>query len=159
MIGLKPDYSAEVTVQVDPGETKVLTVPIQAVVGTADMGANRKVYVMEDGQPQEREVELGVFNDKKVEVRSGLKEGDVVVINPKAILGDKARGVRDEGDPSGRGAGKGPGGPGGGKPGGQGAGGGGKPGGQNGPGGGTLPGSGGPGGGGTKPPGGGGGKP
>lgn len=159
--GLKPDYSAEVTIQVDPGEEKVLTVPIQAVVGTADMGSNRKVFVLENNQPAEREVELGVFNDKKVEVKKGLSEGDVVVTNPKAILGDKARGVREEGDPSGRGAGKGPTGGGGGRPsggpsggnrpGGGGQGGGGQSGGgPQGPGGGGAP-KGGPGGGGGRP--------
>lgn len=123
--GLKPDYSAEVTIQVDAGEAKVLTVPLQAVVGTSEMGGARKVYVIENSQPVEREVELGIFNDKKVEVKKGLSEGDVVVLNPKAILGEKARGVREEGDPSGRGAGKAPAG-GGGRPG-AGAGGGGKP--------------------------------
>lgn len=160
--GLKPDYSAEVTIQVDPGETKVLTVPLQSIVGTADMGPVRKVYVMENNQPVEREVELGVFNDKKVEVKKGLSEGDVVVTNPKAILGDKARGVREEGDPSGRGAGKGPQGGGGGKPGagGGGTGGGGKPGGGAGaPGGPPQGGGGAPGGGGGARPGGGGGRP
>lgn len=156
VVGLKPDYSAEVTIKVDPGDTKVLTVPLQAVVGTADMGSARKVFVMENGQPEEREVELGIFNDKMVEVKNGLKEGEVVVINPKALLGDKAKGVRDEGDPTGRGAGKGPGG-GGQRPGGGGQGGaGGKPGGAGGaPGGGQ---GGQPGGGGApKGPGGGGG--
>lgn len=104
--GLMPDMSAEVTIHVDAATEKVLTVPLQAVVGGADLGNTRKVYVMVGGQPQEREVELGTFNDKKVEVRKGLEEGDVVVLNPKAILGEKAKGIREEGDPSGRGAGK-----------------------------------------------------
>jgi HlyD family secretion protein len=145
--GLKPDYSAEVTIHVDAGEAKVLTVPLQAVVGSSDMGTTRKVYVLENGVPAEREVELGVFNEKKVEVKKGLSEGEVVVLNPKAILGDKARGVREEGDPTGRGAGKAPGagggrgGPGGGG-GGPGGAGGGRPGGGQG---GGAPGGGGPG--------------
>ncbi len=158
--GLKPDYSAEVTIQVDPGEAKVLTVPLQAVVGSSDMGTPRKVYVLDNGQPVEREVELGIFNDKKVEVKKGLSEGDVVVINPKAILGDKAKGIREEGDPSGRGAGKAPAG-GGARPGagggGAGAGGGAKPGG--GAGGPPAAGGGGGAGGGGKGAAGGGGKP
>ena len=38
LAGLKPDMSAEVTIQVDPAEQKVLTVPIQAVVGGAESG-------------------------------------------------------------------------------------------------------------------------
>ena len=117
--GLKPDMSAEVTVHVDQAEKKVLTVPMQAVVGGADMGPQRKVFVLVNGKPEEREVLLGTFNDKKVEVKEGLSEGDEVVLNPKAVLGDKAKGTREEGDPSGRGAGKGmPGGAGKGKAGG-----------------------------------------
>ncbi len=112
--GLKPDMSAEVNIQVEASEIKVLTVPIQAVVGRADMGSKRKVYVLEGGQTTERDIELGSFNDKKVEVKSGLNEGDVVVLNPKAILGEKAAGIREEGDPSGRGNGKSGGMPGGG---------------------------------------------
>ena len=106
LAGLKPDMSAEVTIQVDPAEQKVLTVPIQAVVGGAESGPNRKIFVLENGQPVEREIELGLFNDKKVEVKVGLKEGDIVVLNPKVIIGDKAK-TRDEGDPSGRGGSKG----------------------------------------------------
>lgn len=105
--GLMPDMSAEVTIHIDSALEKVLTVPMQAVVGGTELGQKRKVYVMEYGQPQEREVTLGSFNDKVVEVKEGIKEGEVVVLNPKAILGDKAKGVREEGDPSGRGAGRG----------------------------------------------------
>jgi multidrug efflux pump subunit AcrA (membrane-fusion protein) len=107
VFGLRPDMSAEVTIQVDNQKEKVLTVPIQAIVGTSEQGSTRKVYVMENGEPVEREVKLGTSNDRKAEVRSGLKEGEQVVLNPRAILGDKAKGVRDEGDASGRGAGKG----------------------------------------------------
>jgi HlyD family secretion protein len=105
--GLMPDMSAEVTIHVDAAPEKVLTIPMQAVIGGADMGSKRKVFVLAGGQPQEREVTLGTFNDKKVEVRDGLSEGDVVVINPKVLLGDKAKGTREEGDASGRGAGGG----------------------------------------------------
>jgi HlyD family secretion protein len=92
---LKPDMSAEVTIQVDPAETKVLTVPIQAIVGGADLGPKRKLFVIEGGNPIEKEVTLGLFNDKMVEVKDGLSAGDQVVLNPKAILGDKAK-TRDE---------------------------------------------------------------
>ncbi len=106
LAGLKPDMSAEVTIQVDPAEQKVLTVPIQAVVGGAESGPKRKIFVLQEGQPVEREIVLGLFNDKKVEVKEGLKEGDVIVLNPKVIIGDKAK-TRDEGDPSGRGGSKG----------------------------------------------------
>ena len=86
---------------------KVLTVPMQAVVGGADMGPKRKVFVMVNGSRWSGRWNSAAFNDKKVEVKKGLSEGDVVVLNPKVILGDKAKGTREEGDPSGRGAAKG----------------------------------------------------
>ncbi len=106
VFGLRPDMSAEVTIQVDNQREKVLTIPIQAIVGTSEQGSTRKVYVMVNGEPVERDIKLGTSNDRKSEVKEGLKEGEQVVLNPRAILGDKAKGVRDEGDASGRGAGK-----------------------------------------------------
>jgi len=104
--GLKPDMSAEVNIQVATATEKVLAVPIQAVLGGAEAGASRAVYVLDaGGQPKSRDIKLGVFNDRMVEVKSGLAEGDLVVLNPKVIVGDAVR-VRAEGDPTGRGTGK-----------------------------------------------------
>ena len=102
--GLKPDMSAEVMIQTEPATEKVLAVPIQAVLGGAEAGGTREVYVLDaSNQPQKRTVKLGAYNDRMVAVKEGVAEGEVVVLNPKAILGDKAR-VREEGDPTGRGA-------------------------------------------------------
>jgi multidrug efflux pump subunit AcrA (membrane-fusion protein) len=116
--GLKPDMSAEVTIQVDPPSEAMLTVPLQAVFGGAEDGAKRKVFVMTPTGAQERDVTLGLFNEKMVEVKQGLVEGDQVVLNPKVILGDKVK-THDEtvNTPSGRrgGPGMGKGGKGGGK--------------------------------------------
>lgn len=89
--GLKPDMNAEVTIHIENSNEPVLAVPIQAVVGGADWGPRRVVYVMTPNGPQERDVQLGKFNDKMIEVISGLNEGDQVVINPKAILGDQVK--------------------------------------------------------------------
>jgi HlyD family secretion protein len=93
--GLKPDMSAEVTIEVDPPKEPVLCVPLQAVVGGAEGGDTRRVYVMTAAGPVERKVDLGLFNDKMVEVRSGVLEGEQVILNPKLVLGDKAK-TRDE---------------------------------------------------------------
>ena len=41
--------------------------------------------------PEEREIQIGLSNEKMAEVQSGLQEGDQVVVNPKAILGDSAK--------------------------------------------------------------------
>ena len=108
--GLRPDMSAEVTIQIDPPKEPVLCVPIQAVVGGAEIGPKRKLYVMTPNGPQEKEVTLGLFNDKMVEVRDGLKEGDDVILNPKVLLGNSVK-TREEAAP----AQAGPRGPGGGK--------------------------------------------
>lgn len=101
--GLKPDMSAEVTIQVDPPQEPVLAVPLQAVVGGAEVGPKRRLFVVGTFGPVEREVTLGAFNDKMVEVRDGLAEGDVVVLNPKVLLGDSKAKTRDEAEPPSRG--------------------------------------------------------
>jgi multidrug efflux pump subunit AcrA (membrane-fusion protein) len=92
--GLKPDMTAEVTIHVD-GVQNVLTVPIQAVIGGAEMGAKRKLFVKAGNAYEEKEVTLGLYNDKMVEVREGLNEGDEIVINPKVLLGDNKTKTRD----------------------------------------------------------------
>ncbi len=121
--GLKPDMSAEVTIHIESAGEHVLTVPLQAVLGGAELGRVRKVFVMEGDAAKERDITIGLANEKVVEVKEGLKEGEQIVLNPKALLGDKAktrqvidneRGGQD-GESKGKGKGKGKGGPGGGR--------------------------------------------
>jgi HlyD family secretion protein len=104
--GLKPDMNAEVTIHIDDATEPVLAVPIQSVVGGAESGPKRTVWVMASGTPVEREVQLGKFNDAMIEVLGGLEEGDEVVVNPKALAGDKAK-VREENGNGGRPKGEG----------------------------------------------------
>jgi HlyD family secretion protein len=125
--GLKPGMSAEVTITVADALEHVLTVPLQAIIGAAEMGSTRKCFVITANGPEEREIVVGMSNDKDAEVKSGLKEGEEVVTNPKAIVGDKVKtreageysnknGGGPDGNGKGRGKGpegKGPGGPGG----------------------------------------------
>jgi multidrug efflux pump subunit AcrA (membrane-fusion protein) len=110
--GLKPDMTAEVSIHVD-GTEDVLTVPLQSVVGGAEMGAKRKVFVKHGTGYEEKDVTLGLYNEKMVEVKDGLAEGDEVVINPKVLLGDSKQKTRDGGAAPGEGAGNGKGGEGG----------------------------------------------
>lgn len=91
MEGLKPGMSAEVTIAIDKAAENVLTVPVHAIVGSAEMGAQRKCFVLTDEGPQERDIVLGLSNDRMAEVRSGIKEGDRVVMNPKALLSADAK--------------------------------------------------------------------
>jgi hypothetical protein len=87
---LKPGMSAEVTILADESPREVLVIPIQSVVGNVAMGANRKCYVLDSGgEPRERDITVGMSNDKLVEVKSGLEEGDKVVLNPRSLLPEK----------------------------------------------------------------------
>ncbi len=55
-----------------------LTVPSIAVI--PELGG-KKVFVFEDGAAQPRTVETGIRSESVVQVTSGLKEGDVVIIS------------------------------------------------------------------------------
>jgi len=87
--GLKPDMSAEVTIYADESPNKILVVPIQAVLGTISSGASRKCYVVgKDGQPKLRDIVVGMSNEREVEVKSGLEEGERVVENPQKLISE-----------------------------------------------------------------------
>jgi RND family efflux transporter MFP subunit len=143
MEGLKPGMSAEVTITADESREPVLLVPVQSVVGAISMGAERYCFVVgPDGRTEMRDIVCGMSNERVVEVKSGLKEGEKVALNPRPLLpegselrpgkvhakdeagssegGEKKQWKKGEGGPKGPGAapgaGKGPaaGGPGGG---------------------------------------------
>jgi hypothetical protein len=83
---------AGVTIFRDNQVEQALTVPLQAIFGSAELGKKRKCFVKNDeGIPEERDIEIGLSNDKMAEVRAGLKVGDEVVLNPRALLGDKVK--------------------------------------------------------------------
>lgn len=85
--GLKPGMSAEVTITADESSAPVLVVPVQSVVGTISTGADRKCFVVgANGQVEERAIVVGMSNERLVEVKSGLHEGEVVVQNPQPFI-------------------------------------------------------------------------
>jgi RND family efflux transporter MFP subunit len=85
--GLKPGMSAEVTIFADESAEPVLVVPVQAVLGTISAGAERKIYVVGDnGNTELRDIVVGMSNERVVEIKSGLQEGDRVVLNPASLL-------------------------------------------------------------------------
>lgn len=95
--GLKPGMTAELKILVADALEHVLTVPIQAIIGSAEMGAIRKCFVVTPRGPEEREIVVGMSSDEKAEIRSGLMEGDLIVINPKVLVGDKVK-TREPGE-------------------------------------------------------------
>lgn len=103
--GIKPSMSAEVTITTGHPLEHVLTIPVQAIVGSADLGKVRKCFVATEAGPVERDIVLGMSNDRMAEITQGLSEGELVVINPKVLVGDKMRvrapnGKAKEGDQS-----------------------------------------------------------
>jgi HlyD family secretion protein len=86
--GLKPGMSAEVTVYTDTARDNVLTVPLQAILGSVDMGKKRRVYVQTEDGPVAREVVVGMSNDRMAEIEDGLVEGEEVILNPRVLLTD-----------------------------------------------------------------------
>ena len=85
--GLRPGMSAEVTITAEASDGPVLVVPVQSVVGTVSMGASRKCFVInQDGQPELRDIVVGMSNERLVEVKSGLEAGEKVVENPRPLL-------------------------------------------------------------------------
>jgi multidrug efflux pump subunit AcrA (membrane-fusion protein) len=84
--GLKPGMSAEVTIYADESPTEVLVVPVQAIVGTISLGDSPRCYLVgPDGQPEQSNIVVGMSNQRLVEVKSGLREGDKVVLNPASL--------------------------------------------------------------------------
>jgi multidrug efflux pump subunit AcrA (membrane-fusion protein) len=73
---LKPGMSAKVEIQVDH-LPEVVYVPIQAV---SPSDGKQVCYVVNGGAPERREVEVGQFNDEFIEIKSGLQEGEKVLL-------------------------------------------------------------------------------
>ncbi len=89
--GLKPGMSAEVTILVDKTLDDVLIIPIQAIMGTTSMGKKRYCWVRTPAGYEEREILVGASNEKEAEIRSGLKEGEEVVLNYKLLEEDRIK--------------------------------------------------------------------
>ncbi len=90
---LKPGFSATADIIIDEKDS-VLAVPIAAlVIQEKPDPADRKkmvetegVYVLVDNTCRFRAVGKGITGDMYVEIRSGLKEGDIIVTGPFAVL-------------------------------------------------------------------------
>ena len=77
---LKPNMTARVSVHV--GESKnALTVPLAAVKSS---NGQQYVIVSRNGQTENVPVSTGLISDDKVEITSGLSEGDVVIVSQTA---------------------------------------------------------------------------
>ncbi|MDG2249711.1 MAG: HlyD family efflux transporter periplasmic adaptor subunit [Gammaproteobacteria bacterium] len=75
---LRPGMSSEVEILVN-NLADVVYVPVQAVTYWDEQ---RVVYVDAGGSPERREVEIGTFSESFIEITSGLREGEKVLLLP-----------------------------------------------------------------------------
>ena len=85
--GLKPGMTAQVEILVDRKEN-VLTIPVLAVL---QYHGKDHVTKKIDDRFVQTDVELGVSNEKYVEVLKGLNEGDIVAMSPISLMSDEEK--------------------------------------------------------------------
>jgi multidrug efflux pump subunit AcrA (membrane-fusion protein) len=81
---LRPGLTAEVEIMVAELEA-VIAVPVAAV---AEQRGSHVCAVQKAGGVERRTVKLGEASEAFVEITSGLEPGEVVLLNPRAVLGD-----------------------------------------------------------------------
>ena len=82
---LIPGMYAQANLTLDH-RNRVLTAPIVAVDLAGNDASGQVVVVTPDNQLEIRKVQLGLQTDNKVEVRSGLREGELVVTGNRSTL-------------------------------------------------------------------------
>lgn len=80
--GLRPGMTASVVVQIEEIRDAI-TVPISSVV---QKRGEFFCYLRTNGAPEERKVLVGRSNESYVQIIDGLKAGDVVLRNPRAVV-------------------------------------------------------------------------
>ena len=81
--GLKPAMTAEVEVLI-ADLTDVFTVPVSCIV---EQGGKFNAWVVTGlNKFERRSLVVGMTNDKLFEIKDGLKENDVVLLNPRAVV-------------------------------------------------------------------------
>jgi multidrug efflux pump subunit AcrA (membrane-fusion protein) len=75
-------------VSLDAGKTRVgvLTMPARAVLGDVASGKKASCLVYTADGPEEREVELGQSDGDRLEILSGLREHDDVIVSPRLAV-------------------------------------------------------------------------
>jgi membrane fusion protein (multidrug efflux system) len=92
---LKPGMFAQVDVIISKKDDAIL-IPAYAVIEQSEL---RKVMTVVDGKANSRLIELGADQGELVEIRSGLKEGDILIVagHHRISSGDSIR-ILGEGD-------------------------------------------------------------
>ncbi len=82
--GLRPGMTAQVEILL-ADKRDILTVPVTAVVEQKDQFY---AWVKQPAGPEKRTVTLGTTDDRVIEIKSGLKAGDEVILNPRATVAE-----------------------------------------------------------------------
>ncbi|MGE3315109.1 MAG: HlyD family efflux transporter periplasmic adaptor subunit [Planctomycetaceae bacterium] len=93
---LKPGMTAEVEILV-ADQKDVLMTPVSAVV---EQRGKFYAWVRNGKTNERRPLLLGKTNDKVIEVRDGLKQGDQVLLNPRAVVAEAQQDDSTEGGES-----------------------------------------------------------
>ncbi|MFA6941047.1 MAG: efflux RND transporter periplasmic adaptor subunit [Clostridiaceae bacterium] len=94
-----PDLKVDFDVDVDilTGSAKnVLKIPGESIVTDKD-GLN-SVFIYENGKAAEKKVTLGVQSDTEAEVKEGIKQKDMVILNPTATIENGTAVTLESGD-------------------------------------------------------------
>lgn len=86
--GVRPGMNAQVEILVTQLDN-VLAVPVQAVL--AYKGKDHIAVRGPEGKFEVRDATLGISNDKLVEVKTGLKAGDLVALNPASLMSEEEK--------------------------------------------------------------------
>ena len=89
-----PEMGAKVTFQEAQTADESATPPMQVFVpkeAITERDGRGAVLVVEKGRVRSVAIETGITDGGEVEVRSGLRGGETVVLSPAADLGDGAR--------------------------------------------------------------------
>ncbi len=81
---LKPGMTAVVEIDIETLRD-IVSIPVQAII---QRGRENWCYVDQGGRPTKRVVVLGKTNDKFVEIKQGLEEGERVILNPTSIVNE-----------------------------------------------------------------------
>jgi HlyD family secretion protein len=76
---LKPGMLAQVSI-VTAAQSNALVVPREAIIGTPAPNTQATVVILDGGRAQRTSVQLGLVNDRAVQVNGGLSDGQVVAI-------------------------------------------------------------------------------
>lgn len=92
---LKVDFDVDVDILTGSAEN-VLKIPGESIVTDKD-GLN-SVFIYENGKAAEKKVTLGVQSDTEAEVKEGIKQKDMVILNPTATIENGTAVTLESGD-------------------------------------------------------------